>query len=274
MVTSQFSIAFVKIRIIIDTLCAAEGAAQERRFVNRERSFQPAPLEELRFAEADHPWDEAEARSRLKDASGWAGLASYSLLIDPLKDPESFDAYGMLVADVVDGEPKIVPTAVEAAIRSLEGMDAKARESVKDTLDVLRERIARADRGTGNHQDDNTAVKTGGEGAQSGVRETNQHGKSDSAQELVERLSRNGRLLSAWGRETMVEFITGLSDEPTMSANAADKLSPRAYFTRILESLPSLVPMTEFSPPSAPRDGSLEALGRKIATSLKQPARR
>lgn len=248
---------------------------------------QLTPLEELVFASKDYPWDEQAAATRLKETFGWAALAAYSLWADPLADPESADTYQLLVVDLVDAEPKIVPAALDAAAEKLSRMDEGVKDKIEDSLIILRERLARTNKTNEEPKTDSHEVaefdtqasesnqeEPEAEAESQGNTQPEQQSSTDlqiklsEAELLVDRLAREGRLLAAWGRDALTRFIAGLSDEPTISGEGYESVSPRAFFIRLIESLPALVPLTEIASPAAPQDNSLETLGRKIAQSL------
>lgn len=254
-------------------------------------THQLTPLGELAFASSDYPWDAQAAAARLKQAFGWAALAAYSLAIDPAKDPESLDAYVLLVVDLVEGEPCVVPAALEAARKSLDDLEGEARDVAERRLSFLEERLAAIREAEEEREMKESKASVAEEKKeQEGEKEAevqsetqDERGPGPSveqsvevnaerlaeAQRLVERLSARGSLLPAWGKDALVQFIAGLSDEKTLSQEGFEPISPVEFFTRLLESLPALIPTQEFATPQARKDRSFESLGHKIASSLK-----
>jgi len=262
------------------------------------------PLVKLAFAPADYPWDEQAAARRLKDALGWSALALYSLRVDTSQDSESFEAYPMLVVDIVDGEPRVVPLALSAVREALNDLDEETRSAVEPHLDALKKRLAQIEKAGEESQTATTEVGT--EGAEDAKTEAEPQSETqddrgprpsakssvgvkddrgprpsaessvgvnserlDAAERIVERLAHQGRLLPAWGREALVGFIAGLSDEKSLSDEGFEPISPLDFFTGLLESLPALVPLSEFASPQARVDNSFESLGHKIAQMIK-----
>jgi len=240
---------------------------EERRFMSTEKT--PAPLDRLGFAAAEHPWDEQAAAKRVLESFGWAGLAAYSLAMDVSADAESAEAYKLLVVDVVDGEPLIIPAALSSARESLGELEGNVRETAEQTLAFLGVKLARTSESTGKQE--STAVPE--EGAQEETSENRDASKPDAgrlaqAERIVDNLAAKGSLLPAWGRETLTGFIAGLSTEPTLTVDGFERVSPLEFFTGLVESLPAFIPTQEFAPPQAPQDRSLESLGRRIAASF------
>ncbi|MEA3312128.1 MAG: hypothetical protein U9Q76_07920, partial [candidate division WOR-3 bacterium] len=265
------------------------------------------PLGKLAFASSDYPWDAQAAAKRVQDALGWSALALYSLRVDTSADSESFEAYPMLVVDIVDGEPRVVPAALKAASEALTDLDEETRSAVEDRLKILDERLARVsqikeesrseaegplsegeeDKASGSEvqseaQDERgpqpSAKQSVGVKVDRGPRSDTKYSSGvkaerlDAAERIVERLAHQGRLLPAWGREALVGFISGLSDEKSLSDEGFEPISPLDFFTGLLESLPALVPLSEFASPQARVDNSFESLGRRIAASIKHSA--
>ncbi|MEA3312531.1 MAG: hypothetical protein U9Q76_09980, partial [candidate division WOR-3 bacterium] len=238
------------------------------------------PLGKLAFASSDYPWDAQAAAKRVQDALGWSALALYSLRVDTSADSESFEAYPMLVVDIVDGEPRVVPAALKAASEALTDLDKETRSAVEDRLKILDERLAlvsqikeesrSASEGLVSEEKEDReseAKPEAGPNAESSVGVNSE--RLDAAERIVERLAHQGRLLPAWGREALVGFISGLSDEKSLSDAGFEPISPLDFFTGLLESLPALVPLSEFASPQARVDNSFESLGRRIAQTLK-----
>ncbi|MBA7697646.1 hypothetical protein ES703_106313 [subsurface metagenome] len=258
------------------------------------KKTQLTPLEELGFAPTDYPWDAQAAAKRLEEAFGWAALAAYSLWIDTSADSESFEAYPMLVVDLVDGEPCVVPAALKAAREALTDLDEETRSAVEDRLDALKKRLAQIEKASqesqtattdaGTEDVENREPEAGPEpqsesqvdrgpraNAESSVG-VKQAERLEAAERIVDRLAHQGRLLPAWGRASLVGFIAGLSDEKSLSDEGFEPISPLEFFIGLIESLPALVPLSEFASPQARVDNSFEALGRRIAASIKHSA--
>ena len=244
------------------------------------KKTQLTPLEELSFAPTDYPWDAQAAAKRVQDAFGWSALALYSLRVDTSQDAESFDAYPLLVVDIVDGEPCVVPAALKAASEALEGLDEETRSAVDDRLKILDERLARVSQikeesrseaeGLVSEEKEDMESEAKPEAGPSAKSSSGVNSERlDAAERIVERLAHQGRLLPAWGREALVGFISGLSDEKSLSNEGFEPISPLDFFTGLLESLPALVPLSEFASPQARVDNSFESLGRRIAQTLK-----
>ncbi len=233
-------------------------------------------LEELSFADSSYPWDESAARQRLLESMGWAALAAYSLAIDTLKDSQSFQAYKLLVVDLLEGEPRIVPRALEDARASLGQLEGNMRETAEVTLNFLESKYARAGEAALGTESDysknedepqtfSTALEEG-----SGEPDSEQSIQTlPQAQALVASLESRGCVVPAWGREALVQFVAGLSTEESISSPGGfGKLSPRDYFVRIMETLPALVPSGELSTSAKLPENTFESLGRRIASSL------
>lgn len=257
------------------------------------KKTQLTPLEELSFAPTDYPWDAQAAAKRLEEAFGWAALAAYSLWIDTSADSESFEAYPMLVVDLVDGEPCVVPAALKAASEALTDLDEETRSAVEPRLGALKKRLAQIEKAS---QESQTATTDAGtEDVENREPEAGPEPQSESqddqgprpsakqsvgvnterlaeAQRLVDRLAHQGRLLPAWGHKALVGFIAGLSQEKSLSDEGFEPISPLEFFIGLIESLPALVPLSEFASPQARVDNSFEALGRRIAASIKHSA--
>jgi len=268
------------------------------------KKTQLTPLEELSFALTDYPWDAEVAAKRVQDAFGWSALALYSLRVDTSADSESFEAYPMLVVDIVDGEPRVIPLALSAVREALSDLDEETRSAVDDHLDALKKRLAQIEKASQESQTATTEVGT--EGAEDAKTEAEPQSETqdergprpsakqsvgvkdergprsdtkyssgvnserlDAAERIVERLAHQGRLLPAWGREALVGFIAGLSDEKSLSNEGFEPISPLDFFTGLLESLPALVPLSEFASPQARVDNSFESLGHKITQMIK-----
>jgi hypothetical protein len=282
---------------------------------------QLTPLEELSFAPTDYPWDAQAAAKRVQDALGWSALALYSLRVDTSADSESFDAYPLLVVDIVDGEPRVVPLALSAVREALSDLDEETRSAVELRLGALKKRLAQikkaseksqttttdvgtedvenrepepqsesqVDRGPRANAERSVGVKVD-RGPQPSAKQSVgvkvergpqpsakqsvgvKDERLEAAEQIVDRLASEGRLLPAWGRDALARFIAGLSDEKSLSDEGFEPISPLDFFTRILESLPALVPLSEFASPQARVDNSFEALGRRIAASIKHSA--
>lgn len=256
------------------------------------KKTQLTPLEELSFAPTDYPWDAQAAAKRLEEAFGWAALAAYSLWIDTSADSESFEAYPMLVVDIVDGEPCVVPAALKAAREALTDLDEETRSAVEPRLDALKKRLAQIEKAS---QESQTATTDAGtEEAEDAKSEAEPQSESqvdrgpranaessvgvkqaerlEAAERIVDRLAAKGSLLPAWGHDALVGFIAGLSDEKSLSDEGFEPISPLEFFIGLIESLPALVPLSEFASPQARVDNSFEALGRRIAASIKHSA--
>ena len=87
------------------------------------------PFHDHAIASLNRPWDENAARDRAK---AWAGdnLAKYRRLFvhwDPA-NPKSLDGYRLQVADIVDGQPVVIPDAVLSAVAGI----ASGRISISD----------------------------------------------------------------------------------------------------------------------------------------------
>jgi hypothetical protein len=238
--------------------------------MNTERPYQLTPLEELAFAQVDHPWDAPAAAQRLQQSLGWAALAAYSLAINPMADSESVEAYKLSVVDIVDDEPLIIPAALQAARRSLDDLEGNVRESAEESLAFLEVKLARISKVT---EEPESAVAPDEEGEQKGSgTQSESEGEAErlaEAQRVVDRLAREGRLLAAWGREALVQFVTGLSVEKSISQDGFEPVSPAEFFVALVESLPALIPTEEFAAPAARQDRSFESLGHKIAQTIK-----
>ncbi|MBN2381189.1 hypothetical protein JXM67_15425 [candidate division WOR-3 bacterium] len=254
----------------------------ERRFtININTS---TPLDELGFATQDYPWDLGQAMERLKQALGLQALAAYCLWVDPLADPGSAefnpdDAYRFLVVDLVEGEPKVVPLALKAAADVLKEIDERVREKVGDTLAFLQERLRRESQAGKESLNQDTGQHVQ-EQAEDGKEDTSQthpvddgngeenEAKLEEARLLVDRLVREGRLLRAWDPDALTQFIAELPTEPRITGQGVASISSKAFFLRLVESLPCLVPLSEFATPSVREDTSFETLGRRIAQSI------
>lgn len=244
-------------------------------------THQLTPLGELAFAYSDYPWDAQAAAARLKETFGWAALAAYSLAIDPAKDPESLDAYVLLVVDLVEGEPCVVPAALDVARKSIDDLEGEARDVAERRLSFLEERLAAIREAEEEKKMEASEASLSEEKKEQESESEVQSETQDEpgpelnaerlaeAQRIVEHLAREGRLLPAWGRAALLQFIAGLSDEKILSQEGFEPISPVEFFTRLLESLPALIPTQEFATPQARKDRSFESLGHKIASSLK-----
>jgi len=252
------------------------------------KKTQLTPLEELSFAPTDYPWDAQAAAKRLEEDFGWAALAAYSLWIDTSADSESFEAYPMLVVDIVDGEPCVVPAALKAASEAMTDLDEETRSAVEPRLGALKKRLAQIEKASqesqtattdaGTEDVENREPEAGPEPQSESQVDRGPRANSESsvgvkeAELIVERLAAKGSLLPAWGREALVGFIAGLSQEKSLSDEGFEPISPLEFFTGLIESLPALVPLSEFASPQARVDNSFEALGRRIAASIKHSA--
>ncbi len=240
----------------------------------------PGTLEELSFAPAGYPWDEAGAFERLKNSFGFGSLAAYSIRVDTLKDPGSQEAYPMLVVDLIDGEPLIVPRALESAGRKalaledeeernfvlerVEELESRSTSNKAESPESAREREKERDREELRDDQPNVVLPRikGVQGAQPAASDLMR------AENLVAKMRSEGKILAAWGVDALKSFIAGLSAEPSIPDNNSEPISPYDFFVRLLESLPTLVPMDEFAKPAAKKDDSMESLGRKIASAL------
>lgn len=237
-----------------------------------------AALEELAFADPSYPWDERAASQRLVESLGWAALAAYSLAVDTAEDSQSFAAYKLLVVDLVDGEPLIVPAALRAARESLDSLQGNMRDTAENNLEYLEARYARmAGLPEPNPEEENEAQVTGEESQEMPAdenttadtgKETLRTERLAEAQALVSGLEAGGSVLPAWGHEALVEFVAGLSTEETLSPDGFERLSPFEYFLRIIRSLPAFVPSGELSTYAVRSEDPMEHLGRRIARSL------
>lgn len=239
----------------------------------------PGTLEELPFAPAEYPWDEGGAFERLKKSFGLGSLSAYSLWVDTLKDPESAEAYPMLIVDLVDGEPLIVPGALESARKKALAMQEEEATFVLERLEELEERSngSQAKSPESARERQNEQVKGDKRDdlpadAEPQIEDTPKAKPAASdltkAENLVARMSSEGKILSAWGVNPLKRFIAGLSSEPSIPDNNSERISPYDFFVRLLETLPSLVPLDELAKPAAKKDDSMESLGRKIASAL------
>jgi len=233
-------------------------------------------LEELGFAPADYPWDEEAAFTRLLEAFGWAGIDEYSLWSETTGEVESEETYQMLLADIVDGEPRIVPRALDAAEETLTGAEEAVREQVESDLALLRERFRRI----AMVEEEKLKAEVTGESVISEdaevvsdstdvvTDEVEDAARLKEAAAFVDKLTDQGRFLNAWGRDALVHFIAGLSSKPDITTRDGEAISALEYFKRFLEKLPALVPLSELARPQAARDSSLESLGSAIAKCL------
>jgi len=240
--------------------------------MNTERPYQLTPLEDLAFAQTDYPWDAPGAAQRLRQSLGWAALAAYSLAIDSMADSESVEAYKLSVVDIVDDEPLIIPAALQAARRSLDDLEGNVRECAEESLAFLEAKLARISKVAEEPETELTespAVEKDQEGSGTQYESEGEAERLAEAQRVVDRLAREGRLLAAWGREALVQFVTGLSVEKSISQNGFEPVSPVEFFLGLVESLPALVPTEEFAAPAARQDRSFESLGHKIAQTIK-----
>lgn len=246
--------------------------------MSSEETQQLTPLEELAFAPADHPWDEQAARERLREALGWAALAAYSLAIDPTADAESFDAYKLLVVDMVDGKPLIIPAALTAARKSLDDLEGQMRDAAESKLAILEEKLARETEVS----DERIAQEAESPAVQEPEEVESEESEPQKKEEyscgleqaegIVERLAAEGKLLPAWSQEELVQFVAALSTEKILQTREGEFSSPVEYFVIFIESLPALVPTQEYAAPAARQDRSYESLGHKIAQTVKQKA--
>ncbi|MBD3285797.1 hypothetical protein GF359_04985 [candidate division WOR-3 bacterium] len=234
-------------------------------------------LKGLGFAPVCFPWDEEAAFSRVLEALGWSGIAEYSLWSDTTGKAESAETYQMLVVDIVNGEPRIVPAALKAVEETLEGTDEVIRERVESDLALLRERFRRiadveeeAEKlEVSDEPDESEAAEDESQSSVEVDNEIDAAARLNKAGLFVDRLSDRGRLLNAWDRDALVQFIAGLSERPGITDRDGSVISPLEYFTRFLEGIPALVPLSELATPRAPRDSSPESLGSRIAKSIK-----
>lgn len=243
-----------------------------------EERHQLTPLDELGFAPRDHPWDEQAARERLREALGWAALAAYSLAIDSTADAESFDAYKLLVVDMVDGKPLIIPEALTAARTSLDDLEGEMRDAAESNLAILEEKLARetevSDEQVAQEAESPAVQKPEeAESEETGTQKKEEYSCGlEQAERIVERLAAEGKLLPAWRQEELVQFVAALSTEKILQTRGGEFSSPVEYFVIFIESLPALVPTQEYATPAARQDRSFESLGHKIAQSIKQKA--
>lgn len=105
-------------------------------------------LSELTFATPGHPWDERDAAARIAEKLGRDGLEEYSLCQYPQSGSET-SVYRLLVADIHDSHPVIIPAALEAARRSLDGLEGSVRDRAEMTLELLEEKYKRTTQVTG-----------------------------------------------------------------------------------------------------------------------------
>lgn len=104
----------------------------------------PPKLDGIDIAEPKTKWDAQGARKRIFEKYGWAGLKAYSLVYNPdacEKKEEGYpacqDAYKYLVVDLIDGEPKIIPKAVSAALAYAHGArGVKVAENEKKKVET------------------------------------------------------------------------------------------------------------------------------------------
>jgi hypothetical protein len=68
------------------------------------------------------------------------------------------------------------------------------------------------------------------------------------AEIFCERLKMEGRILPAWEKNGLVEFILSLDEKDEVSFGESSKMSPRTWFCSFLENLPSQVKMEEVVP--------------------------
>lgn len=114
--------AFPEMTITMDT---GQVATQQSAMV---ASVRTAGWSDMPVAEADHMWDGQAASDRVfdwaTDSEGntdWDRYAKAFLWQDPDADPETKGAYGLGVADVVDGELRLIPKGVYAVAGVLNG---------------------------------------------------------------------------------------------------------------------------------------------------------
>lgn len=83
------------------------------------------PFQDLDFVSDDHSWDEDGAVSRLDKYFSDSSDREYkkAFLWFAGGDPKDIDNYSLPIADVVDGELKAVPEAIEIAANSLRDVD-------------------------------------------------------------------------------------------------------------------------------------------------------
>jgi hypothetical protein len=239
--------------------------------------FVSAELEALSFAPADYSWDEEEASKRLRDSLGLGSLAAYSLWVDTSRDPESAEAYPMLVVDLVDDSPLIVPGALESVENKALALGGEEGNFVLERLATLKARLRAQGPQSPPDADEpeNNKGKGAGNDASGAVPRQKCPGEEkantpglEKAGQIVAKLRSEGKMLAAWGAQPLAAFIAGLSTEPSLIDDNSGETSPYDFFVRLLESLPSLVPLDELARPAARKDDSMESLGRKIASAL------
>lgn len=115
--------------------------SQDKEFVRK-----PPSIDSIPVADPDTKWDAQNARKRIKDAYGWAGLKEYTLVYNPdaceTKEdglPACQDAYKYLVVDLIGGEPKIIPKAVAAALAYAHG--ARGVKIPQDEAKVVEKKV-------------------------------------------------------------------------------------------------------------------------------------
>ncbi len=82
-------------------------------------------FQDLPLAAEDHEWDGAAAEKRVRSFTNAqdepnAAYRDAHVWYDGEK-PDNFTAYKLLIADVVDGDLKVVPRAVQAAAAVMDG---------------------------------------------------------------------------------------------------------------------------------------------------------
>ena len=126
------------------------GNTQEERDEIREELGASAVRSEwdLPVAPDDTPWDLTAARKRVWDwAEGEYGVYGRAFLYADLRAPNTKDAYRLPVADLIDGELKIVPRAVSTLAALFAGDRARLNipgadmEQVASVVQALQDRI-------------------------------------------------------------------------------------------------------------------------------------
>ncbi|GEM_PF-2085985 len=254
------------------------------------------PLDELPFADAACIWNEDAAKARVQKALGWQGLAAYSLLIDPSFDSQSMQAYRFLVADITDTGAKIIPAALEAAKIAADGLDESVKAEVQDIIVWLKERylenknkqhseLAPPESSSLEFSSDSSTSLAPSSASRLQATDSSSRNVENlsenlespigleqsvlQAQKVVTELSLAGKLLAAWDKQALVQFVAKLSKEPVISIEGAGVISPYKFFLQIIETLPAMIPAGEFAFPLEKKRLSPESLGHKIAQSIK-----
>lgn len=230
------------------------------------------PLERLAFAPAYYVWDETAALKRVQQHLGWGALSEYSLSIDYSGDPQTYSTYSLLVADIVNDQPMVVPAALRAARQkaaSLEGTDKEKAETVISYLETSLEQVAEnpppEESSTEERPDDGNPQQPAVDAARA---QPQQLGEIE-ARAIVDRLAGQGKIIPSMGYDSLTSFMAGLCTEKTVQIEGAEPLSPVEYFTGLMEALPCLVPVTELATATGRKAKSYEQVGHMIAQSLK-----